>query len=93
MVAHHAGMDEFDAVWHRIETCAGKDFRTKTGLRLTYKVVGATVVPDRTGYALHISNFQTAFKLLPLKGPGEINAIVRGPAYVYAILADDRIVL
>jgi hypothetical protein len=84
-------MDKFDSVWQRIEAHAGKEFRTKTGLPFRYTVVGTNVVPDRTGYPLHVSNFRTAFGLLPLRGPGEINAIVRGPAYVYAILTDPRI--
>jgi hypothetical protein len=86
------GMNEFEAEWRRIEAHADREFRTKTGLPFTYKVVGTSVVPDCTGYPLHVSNFRTAFGLLPLKGPGEINAIVRGPAYVYAILTDRRIV-
>jgi hypothetical protein len=90
--AHHEGMDKFEAAWNRIEAHAGKEFRTKTGLPFSYKVIGANVIPDRTGYPLHVSNFRTAFDLLPLSGPGQINAIVRGPAYVYAILADRRIV-
>jgi hypothetical protein len=85
-------MDNFEVVWRRIEAHADREFRTKTGLPFTYKVVGTSVVPDRTGYPLHVSNFRAAFGLLPLKGPGEINAIVRGPAYVYAILTDRRIV-
>ena len=85
-------MDNFEAVWRRIEAHTDREFRTKTGLPFTYKVVGTSVVPDRTGYLLHVSNFRTAFGLLPLKGPGELNAIVRGPAYVYAILTDRRIV-
>ena len=85
-------MDEFEAAWNRIEAHAGEEFRTKTGLLFCYKVVSANVIPDRTGYPLHASNFRTAFDLLPLSGPGQINAIVRGPAYVYAILADPRIV-
>jgi len=91
LTAHYETMDEFDAAWHRIEAFAGKEFRTKTGLLFTYKVVGTNVVPDRTGYPLHISNFRAAFGLHPLRGPGEINTIVRGPAYVYAILTDRRI--
>jgi hypothetical protein len=70
----------------------GKEFRTKTGLPFTYQVAGTSVVPDRTGYPLHVSNFRTAFGLLPLSGPGQINTLVRGPAYVYAILTDRRIV-
>jgi len=89
---HHEGMDSFDAVWQRIEAHAGKEFRTKTGLPFTYEVVGTSVVPDRTGYPLHVSNFRAAFDLLPLSGPGQINTLVRGPAYVYAILTDRRIV-
>lgn len=84
-------MDKFDAVWQRIEAHAGNEFRTKTGLPFTYEITGVSVVPDRTGYPLHISNFLTAFGLLPLRGPGEINSLVRGPAYVYAILTDPRI--
>jgi hypothetical protein len=89
---HHEGMDSFDAVWQRIEAHAGKEFLTKTGLPFTYEVVGTSVVPDRTGYPLHVSNFRAAFDLLPLSGPGQINTLVRGPAYVYAILTDRRIV-
>ena len=89
---HDEGVNSFDAVWQRIEAYAGKEFRTKTGLPFTYEVVGTSVVPDRTGYPLHVSNFRTAFNLLPLSGPGQINTLVRGPAYVYAILADRRIV-
>lgn len=92
MSAHHGGVDKFDAAWRQIEAHAGKEFRTKTGLPFTYTVVGASVVPDRTGYPLHIGNFRTAFGMLPLSGPGEINSLVRGPAYVYAILTDRRIV-
>ena len=89
---HDEGMDGFDTAWQRIKTHAGQQFRTKTGLPFTYKVVGGSVVPDRTGYPLHASNFRAAFDLLPLSGPGQINTLVRGPAYVYAILADQRIV-
>jgi hypothetical protein len=84
-------MDAFDAAWQRIEAYAGQQFRTKTGLPFTYKVVGSSVVPDRTGYPLHVSNFRAAFDLLPLSGPGQIKTLVRGPAYVYAILTDHRI--
>jgi hypothetical protein len=85
-------MDKFDAAWQRIEAHAGSEFRTKTGLPFTYEVSGTSIVPDRSGYPVHVSDFRTAFDLLPLSGPGENNALVRGPAYVYAILADRRIV-
>jgi hypothetical protein len=85
-------MDTFDAVWQRIEEHAGEEFRTKTGLPIIYELVGTSVVPDRTDYPLHVSNFRAAFDLLPLGGPGQINTLVRGPAYLYAILTDRRIV-
>lgn len=83
--------DGFDAVWRRIKDHAGERFATKTGLPFTYEIHGDAVIPDRTHYPLHASSFRTAFALLPLSGPGEINSLVRGPAYVWAILADRRI--
>jgi hypothetical protein len=84
-------MGDFDAVWQRIVAAAGKQFRTKRGLPFTHSISGTTVVPDRTGYPLHVSQFRIAFERMPVDGPGEINALVRGSAYVYAIMTDPRI--
>src|SRR5438105_3890062 len=70
------GAGSFGMAWRRIEAHAGEEFQTKTGLPFTYQVTGTSVVPDRTGYPLHASNFRAAFELLPLKGPGEINTLV-----------------
>jgi len=81
----------FATVWRRIESNAGQQFRTKTGVEFRYQVEGSTVIPDHTGYPLHVSQFRHAFDRMPLSGPGEINSLVRGPAYVYAILVDPRI--
>ena len=67
---HHHDVDSFEAVWQRIVANAGNEFRIITGLPFTYVVDGSSVVPDRTGYPLHVSNFRTAFDLLPLSGPG-----------------------
>jgi hypothetical protein len=83
--------DRFETVWGRITVHAGERFATKTGLPFVYKVRGDVVIPDRTDYPLHVSNFRSAFALLPLSGPGAISALVRGPAYMWAILADSRI--
>jgi hypothetical protein len=83
-------MGSFEAVWTRIQACAGQEFRTKRGLPFVYRVVGSSVIPDRTDYPIHVSQFQKAYDLMPLSGPGEINSLVRGPAYVYAILTDWR---
>jgi hypothetical protein len=90
-VARIDGMTDFEAVWQRIVTCVGQQFLTKTGIPFTYTIEGTSVVPDRTRYPLHVSQFQLAFDRMPLRGPGEINRLVRGPAYIFAILTDPRI--
>jgi hypothetical protein len=84
-------MAEFEMVWQRIKALAGEQFRTKTGLPFTYSIDGTRVIPDSTGYPLHVSQFRLAFDRQPLRGPGDINSLVRGPAYVYAILTDPRV--
>lgn len=82
---------DFEVIWRRILQHEGETFRTKTGLEFKYRIVGNEVVPDRTGYPLHKSNFEKAYELVPFDGPGVINQSVRGPAYVWAILHDPRI--
>ena len=81
----------FSEIWERIKEHAGETFRTKTGLGFTYRVEGEYVIPDRTGYPLHRGNFEKAYEMVPIDGPGVINNTVRGPAYVWAILHDRRI--
>ena len=82
---------EFALVWANILRCAGETFTTKRGLPFTYQIVNGAVVPNRTGYPLSKSNFEKASSIKDLQGPGQINDLVRGPAYVYAILTDRRI--
>jgi hypothetical protein len=84
-------MTDFQTVWQRIEAHAGTQFQTKTGLPFRYQISGSNLIPDRTKYPLHISQFRLAFERMPLTGPGQINTLVRGPAYIYAILTDPRI--
>jgi transcriptional regulator with XRE-family HTH domain len=83
---------ELDAIWDRILRHEGKQFFTKTKLPFTYKVIGNNIVPDRTDYPLAKTNFKKALQYMPLQSPNQINNIVRGPAYVYAILTDKRII-
>ncbi|MEX0754971.1 MAG: hypothetical protein WD556_07630 [Actinomycetota bacterium] len=83
-------MVAFDTVWIRIEAHAGEPFRQVRGARFTYSVVNGHVVPDRTNQQIPKSAFEKALDLVPLDGPGEIQHL-RGPSYVYAILADPRI--
>jgi len=82
---------EFEAIWNRILQNEGKEFKTKTELPFTYKIVNGAVVPNRTKFPLAKANFEKAAELMPLLGPGQINNTVYGPSYVYAILTDIRI--
>lgn len=84
-------MSEFDLVWERIVKFQGEEFRTKTGKKFTYSIKAKGLTPSRTDYYLAKINFQKAYRLLPLDGPGKISSIVRGPSYVWAILNDNRI--
>lgn len=81
----------FDTIWENIVSNAGEQFHTKRKLPFTYKIVNSSVVPDRTNFPLAKSNFEKASRIGDLSGPGQINRLVMGPAYVYAILTDERI--
>ena len=81
----------FENSWSKILQNEGKNFKTITGLDFSYSIEGDILIPSRTDYNISKSEFQKAFDMLPIKGPGEINNIVRGPAYVWAILNDSKI--
>lgn len=81
----------FENTWSKIKKTAGEEFHTKTGKPFTYRIVDDSVVTSRTNYPLAKANFERAATLTNLTGPGQINDLVRGPAYVYAILTDSRI--
>jgi hypothetical protein len=84
-------MTTFDGVWPRIVDHAGQLFRTTTGLPFHYTIEHNCIVPDRTGHPLHQSQVRIALDHWPVRGPSELNRLVRGPSYIYAILADRRI--
>ncbi len=81
----------FEYIWAKIKANEGVLFYTKTKLPFTYQIVNECVVPDRTNYPIAKTEFEKASKVEYLTGPGQINNLVRGPAYVYAILTDPRI--
>ena len=83
-------MNEFDMVWERIESLQGETFRQIRGGEFTYGIDGTTLKPDRTNQNLRRSEFEKAFKFMPLKGTKEIQRL-RGPSYLYAILMDKRV--
>lgn len=65
-------------------------FRPVRGLPFKYCVEDNYVIPDRTNYPLVKSEFKKAVLIPNLQGSGQINDLVRGPSYIYAILSDDN---
>jgi hypothetical protein len=84
-------MATFERVWRNILAHAGEQFFTKRGIAFRYTVDGNAIVPEHTGYPLHMSQVRLAVDRWPVSGPGQLNDIVRGPSYLYALLADERI--
>ena len=85
------GIGDFEEVWDRVRGCAGQEFKTVRGLPFTYKMSGDYLKPSRTNVELSKGDFRRAYELMPLTGPGRINRLVMGPAYVFAVLTDARI--
>ena len=80
-----------DKIWKRVVSLQGKGFETITGKPFTYDISGDSFYPSRTKYIISKSDFMKALELVPIEGPGKINSIVRGPAYVWAVLHDRRV--
>ena len=81
----------FREVFSRIKAYQNELFHTKTGLEFSYSIDGNGFYPSRTTYRISISDIKKAYELVPFEGPGVVNAIVRGPAYLWAVLHDPRI--
>ena len=82
---------EFNETWKCILTHSNKTFYTKSGLEFTYQIKGDGFYTSRTNYRISKADFRKAYDIFPIEGPGDINEIVRGPAYVWAVLRDQRI--
>lgn len=81
----------FDDVWNLILSLEGEQFQTKTGLPFTYEVRGNIAYSSRAQYPISRSDFERVVEIGPFDGPGPICYLVRGPAYVWAILHDPRV--
>jgi hypothetical protein len=80
-----------DDVWRRLKTLEGHEFETKTGKPFTFEIDGDVFHPSRTKYNVGKADFRKALELVPFDGPGVVNSVVRGPAYVWAVLHDKRV--
>jgi hypothetical protein len=84
------GMVEFQKVWRRIIAHRGEVFTQIRDRKFTYSIKHNQVIPDRTNQLIPRSDFKKAFGLCPLMNTVPLQDLVRGPAYVYAILMDRR---
>jgi hypothetical protein len=80
----------FTDVWKSICDNAGEVVYTVTHLDFTYEIDSNQVRPLRTNQNIPRSSFEKAHDQWPMKSPAEMPDSVRGPSYVFAILADKR---
>jgi len=78
----------------RIERHAVREFQTVTGLRFTYRAPGLFIRVTRDGReinrVLSRTNFAKSLPSMPASKPSQLKGR-QGPAYVWAILMDPRI--
>ena len=82
---------DIDELWNRLKWFEGHDFETKRGRPFRYEISGTVFRPTCTTYGISMADFGKALALVPFHGPSVINWLVRGPAYVWAVLHDRRI--
>lgn len=81
----------FELIWQRIVDEVGNEFRQIRGKSFTYKLSGnKAIVPSTTNYLIPKTQFEKAWQRMPVKGPGALQDLI-APSYLYAILADPRI--
>ena len=80
-----------ETVWSRIKNLEGEVFETKTGRQFTFEISGNVFRPSRTEYNISKRDFEKVLALVPLDGPGTISNLVRGSAYIWAVLHDPRV--
>jgi hypothetical protein len=81
---------DIETVWARISANAGSEFRMVKGETFRYVIVSKRIALDRTNHHIAKSHVEKALAYVPLKNTIVIGHL-RAPAYLYAILMDDRI--
>ena len=81
----------FKEIWKSILENQGKKFHTITNFEFEYQIKGNSFYPNRTKFRVSRTDFEKAYKQVPLDGPEAISHLVRGSAYVWAVLHDPRI--
>lgn len=83
--------EPFEEAWKRILAHEGEIFDTKTHFKFTYKIKGNCFSTSRTHYYIGKRDIEKAYGMVPIDKPGTIRDIIRGYAYVWAVLHDKRI--
>lgn len=76
-------------IWEKIKEHEGETFYLSGGEPLVYKVEGNSISHNRTKVKINKSNFEKAVALNP-QSTAELQKVVTGPSYVYAIISDER---
>jgi hypothetical protein len=84
-------MTDIDAIWNRLKEHAGEEFKTSSGLPFIYHIQGGQFVTTRTDYPLPKSDFAKALAYVPIRKTADIQKLVRGPSYIFAVYNDPRI--
>jgi len=82
---------QFEGIWNQIIELNGQQFRLIRGDPFTYEVIGNSLIPSRAKQTISRSDFEKAFTMVPISGPGKIRDLVRGSSYVWAVLHDERV--
>ena len=77
-------------IWEKIKEHEGETFYLTSGVPLVYKVEGNSISHNRTKVKISKASFEKAVKMNP-KSTAELQKVVTGPAYVYAIITDERV--
>jgi hypothetical protein len=81
----------FAEIWKSILTNQGKKFHTMTDFEFEYRIKGNGFFLSGTKFRISRNDFEKAYRLVPIDGPDTISKLVRGSAYVWAVLHDPRI--
>jgi hypothetical protein len=88
-------LNDADEVWGRVVKRAGEEFRTASGLLLTYEVDGNGLWFYRDGKKINMrlsrNEFEKGLARCPLHSVGDLKKLFDYP-YLYALLTDARII-
>lgn len=82
---------KFEEVWGRIVAHAGETFHARDGHEFTYKIEGDEFQASAPHQDINKSNFEHAYQMVPIHKDALNEKIVKGPAYVWEVLHDQRI--